>query len=60
MKGWDLPFKEVFEILGTVFIVMGNDTQGVAKTLREAMGSWWNNAFVYRLKIFSENEMPVG
>ena len=33
-KEWDLPFREVFEVLGYRFRRDGKGTQGVEKTLR--------------------------
>ena len=48
-KDWDLPFREVFEVLEYRFQHDGKGTQGVEKTLRKRMGSW-----------FSKNKMPAG
>ena len=52
-KDWDLPFREVFEVLGYRFQRDGKSTQGVGKTLRKGMGSWWRDAYIYRSKSVS-------
>ena len=46
-KDWDLPFREVFDVLGYRFQRDGTGTQGVEKTLRKGMGSWWPDAYIY-------------
>ena len=38
-KDWDLPFREVFEVLEYLFQRVEKGTQGVEKTLRKGMGS---------------------
>ena len=43
-KDWELPFREVFEVLVCRFQRDGKGTQGVEKTLRKGMGSWWRDA----------------
>ena len=52
-KDWDLPFREVFEVLGYHFQRDGKGTQGVEKTLRKGMGSWWRDAYICRSKSVS-------
>ena len=52
-KDWELPFREVFEVLGYRFQRDGKGTQGVEKTLRKGMGSWWCDAYIYRSKSVS-------
>ena len=60
-KDWELPFREVFEVLGYLFQRAGKGTQGIEKTLRKGMGSWWRDAEIYRSRsVFFENEMPAG
>ena len=50
-KDWELPFREVFEVLGYRFQRDGKGTQGVEKTLRKGMGSWWRDTCIYRSKM---------
>ena len=52
-KEWDLPFMEVFDVLGYRFQRDGKGTQGVEKTLRKGMGCWWRDAYIYRSKSVS-------
>ena len=47
-KEWDLPFREVFDVLGYRFNREGKGAQGVEKTLRKGMGSWWRDVYIYR------------
>ena len=47
-KEWDLPFVEVFDMLGYRFNRAGKGQQGVQKTLRKGMGSWWRDVYIYR------------
>ena len=37
-KDWELPFREVFEVLGYHFQLDGKGTQGIEKTLGKGMG----------------------
>ena len=45
-----LPFREVFEVLGYRFQRDGKGPQGVEKTLRKGLGSWWRDAYIYPSK----------
>ena len=47
-KEWDLPLREVFDVLGYRFNREGKGAQGVEKTLRKGMGSWWRDVYIYR------------
>ena len=52
-KDWELLFREVFEVWRYRFQRDGKGTQGVEKTLRKGMGSWWRDAEIYRSKSVS-------
>ena len=52
-KDWDLPFREVFDVLGYRFQRDGTGTQRFEKTLRKGMGSWWRDAKIYPSKSVS-------
>ena len=52
-EDWDLPYREVFDVLRCRFQRDGKGTQGVEKTLRKGMGSWWRDAEIYRSKSVS-------
>ena len=47
-KEWTLPFVEVFDVLGYRFNRAGKGAQGVEKTLRKGMASWWRDVYIYR------------
>ena len=47
-KEWDLPSREVFDVLGYRFNREVKGAQGVEKILRKEMGSWWRDVYVYR------------
>ena len=42
-KGWDLPFLEVFEVLGYRCHRDGKGFQGAGRTVCKCMGSWWRD-----------------
>ena len=43
---WDLPFKEVFGVLGCRFHRDGKGAQGSERTLCKGVGSWWRNGHI--------------
>ena len=47
---WDLPFIEVFEVLGYRFHRDGQSVQGADRTLCKGVGSWWRDGYIYRSK----------
>ena len=49
-KTWDMPFREVFEVLGYRFHRDGKGFQGAERKLCKGMGSWWRDNFTYRSK----------
>ena len=54
-KTWDLPFMEVFDVLGygfyrDGFCRDGKGTQGTEKTSRKGLGGWWRDRYMYRSK----------
>ena len=50
---WDLPFSEVFDVLGHRFHRDGKGSQGTHRTLCKGMGSWWRGGYIYRSKCYS-------
>ena len=54
-----VPFREVFDVLGYRFHRNGKGTQGIEKTLRKGMGSWWRDGHIYRSKsALKKDEVP--
>ena len=49
-KSLDLPFKEVFDVLGYRSHRDEKGFQGAERTLCKGMGSWWRDKFIYRSK----------
>ena len=52
-KDWELPFREVVEVLRYHFQRDGKGTQGVEMTLRKGMGSWLRDVNLYGSKSVS-------
>ena len=53
MKTWDLPFMEVFDVLGFRFRRDGKGMQGTEKTLRTGLGSLWRDGYIHRHRVVS-------
>ena len=49
-KVWDLPFMEVFDVLGYRISRDGKGVQGTEKTLRKGLGSWWRDGYICRAR----------
>ena len=47
-KTWDLPFRQVFVVLGYRFHRDGKGFQGAERTMRKGMDSWWRDKFIHR------------
>ena len=45
---WDLPFREVFEVLGCRCHLDVKGFQGAERTMCKGLGSWWRDKFIYR------------
>ena len=43
---WDLPLKDVFDVLGYRFHQDWKGAHGTEKTLRKGMGSWWRDGYI--------------
>ena len=49
-KVWDLPFCEVFDVLGYRFHRDGKGFQGAERSMCKALRSWWRDKYIYRSK----------
>ena len=49
-KIWDLPFGEVFDVLGYRFHRDGKGFRGTERTMCKALRSWWSDKYIYRSK----------
>ena len=50
---WDLPFCEVFDVLGYRFHRDVRGVQGVERRICKALKSWWRDKCINRSKIVS-------
>ena len=49
-KVWNLPFCEVFDVLGYRFHRDGKGFQGAERTMCKALRSWWRDKYIHRAK----------
>ena len=49
-KTWDLPSREVFEVLGYRYHRDGKGFQGAERTMCKGVGCLWRDKFIYRSK----------
>ena len=49
---WDLPFMEVFDVLGHRFHRDGEGAQEIEETLRKSVGSWFPDGYICRSGVF--------
>ena len=49
-KAWDLPFREVFEVLGYRYHRDGTGSQGAERTMCKGLVSWWRDKFIFHSK----------
>ena len=49
-KAWDLPFREVFEVLGYRYHRNGKGSQGAERTMCNGLVSWWKDKFIFHSK----------
>ena len=49
-KVWDLPFCEVFVVLGYRFHRDGKRFQGAERSMCKALRSWWRSKYIHRSK----------
>ena len=52
-RAWELPFREVFDVLGSRCHRDGKGFQGAERTTCKGMGSWWRDEHIYRSKTVS-------
>ena len=52
-KVWDLPFCEVFDVLGYRFHRDGKGFQGAERSTFKALRSWWRDKYIDRAKTVS-------
>ena len=43
---WELPFREVFEVLGYRYHRVGKRFQGAERTMCKGMRSWWRDKYI--------------
>ena len=49
-RAWELPFREVFEVLGYRYHRDGMGFQGAERTTCKGLGNWWRDKYIYRSK----------
>ena len=49
-SAWELPFCEVFDVLGYRFHRDGKGFPGAECSMCKALGSWWRDKYIYRTK----------
>ena len=46
-RTWELPFREVFEVLECRHLKNGKGFQGAERTMCEGLGSWWHDKYIH-------------